>query len=77
MFKDLNVDSLKVFARKLDLPRTLTRKLELTAALDKELRSNLPGIVARLSERRRCVTRLGYHDCSRRTEVFPAPFGVV
>jgi hypothetical protein len=50
MFKDLNVDSMKVFARKLGLPRTLTRKTDLMVALDKELRSNFPGIVARLSE---------------------------
>ena len=42
MFKDLNVDSMKAFASKLDLPRILTRKPELIAALDKELRSNLP-----------------------------------
>ena len=77
MFKDLNVDSLKVFARKLDLPRTLTRKLELTAALDKELRSNLPGIVARLSETECKVLAQAVHgggEISR--ESFKAMYGV-
>jgi hypothetical protein len=49
MLINLNVDSLKVFAGKLDLSKTLTRKPELVAALDKELRVNLQGIVARLS----------------------------
>jgi hypothetical protein len=48
MLNNLNVDSLKVFARKLDLSKTLTRKQELMAALDKELRVNLQGIVVRL-----------------------------
>jgi hypothetical protein len=55
MFKDLNVDTMKAFARKLDLPRILTRKSELTTALDMELRSNLARIVTRLSETERKV----------------------
>jgi hypothetical protein len=77
MFKDLNVDSLKVFARKLDLPRTLTRKLELTAALDKELRSNLPGIVARLSETECKILAQAVHgDGEISRENFKAMYGV-
>ena len=37
MFRDLSVDCMKVFARKLDVPRTLTPELELRPALDGEV----------------------------------------
>jgi hypothetical protein len=50
LLNNLNADSLKVFARKLNLPKTLARRDELMAALDKELRLNLSGVLARLSE---------------------------
>ena len=62
MLTDLNVDSLKVFARKLDLSKTLTRKPELVAALDKELRVNLQGIVARLSDTERKALAQAVHN---------------
>ncbi len=62
MLRDLNVDSLKIFARKLNLPKKLTRKDELLAALDKELQSNLPGIVARLSEAERQLLAHAVHS---------------
>ncbi len=62
MFKDLNVDTMKAFARKLDLPRILTRKAELTAALEKELRSNLARIITRLSETERKALAQAVHN---------------
>jgi hypothetical protein len=37
MFRDLSVDCMKVFARKLDVPRTLMPELELRPALDGEV----------------------------------------
>jgi hypothetical protein len=77
MLKDLNVDSMKVFARKLALPRTLSRKSDLTAALERELRSNLPVIVARLSEIECRVLALAVHSDGRITrERFKAMYGV-
>jgi hypothetical protein len=77
MLKDLNVDSLKVFARKLNLPKTLTRKPELMAALDKELRSNLPGIVDRLSEtERKALVQAVHNGGEVARESFKANYGV-
>ena len=77
MFKDLGVDSMKVFARKLDLPRTLTRKSELTAALEKELRSNLPCIVTRLSEtERKALAQAAHKGGEIARESFKAMYGV-
>ena len=62
MFKDLNVDTMKTFARKLDLPRILTRKSEPMTALDQELRSNLARIVHRLSETERKALAQAVHN---------------
>jgi hypothetical protein len=62
MFKELSVDTMKAFARKLDLPRILTRKPELTAALEKELRSNLARIVTRMSETERKALAQAVHN---------------
>ena len=62
MFKDLNVDTMKAFTRKLDLPRILTRKPELIRALEKELRSNLARIVNRLSETERKALAQAVHN---------------
>jgi hypothetical protein len=74
---NLNVDSLKVFARKLDLSKTLTRKPELVAALDKELRVNLQGIVARLSEtERKALAQAVHNGGTVARESFKALYGV-
>jgi len=77
MREHLNVESLKVFAKKLNLARTLTRKAELIAALDKELRSNLPGVVARLSETECKVLAQAVHNGGKvAQESFRAMYGV-
>jgi hypothetical protein len=77
MLINLNVDSLKVFARKLDLSKTLTRKPELVAALDKELRVHLQGIVARLSETERKALAQAVHNGGMVVrENFKAMYGV-
>ncbi len=77
MLKDLNVDTMKVFARKLSLPRTLSRKSDLTSALDRELQSNLAGIVAQLSETECRVLALAVHgDGSITRERFKAMCGI-
>jgi len=77
MFKDLNVDTMKAFARKLDLPRTLTRKSELETALEKELRLNLGRIVTRLSETERKVLAQAVHNCGAVTrDSFEAMHGI-
>jgi hypothetical protein len=74
---NLNVDSLKVFARKLNLPRTLTRRDDLIDALDKELRSNLPSVVARLSEiERKVLAQAVHHGGTIARESFKAIYGV-
>jgi hypothetical protein len=74
---DLNVDSLKAFARKLDLSKTLTRKPELVAALDKELRVNLEGTVARLSKTERKALAQAVHNGGVvARESFKAMYGV-
>lgn len=62
MFQDLNVDTMKAFARKLDLPQILTRKTELMTALEKELWSNLARIVTRLSETERKTLAQAVHN---------------
>ena len=62
MFKDLGVDTMKAFARRLELPRNLMRKPELMTALDQELRSNLMRIVHRLSETERRVLAQAVHN---------------
>ncbi|MBN1567167.1 MAG: hypothetical protein JXA73_04945 [Acidobacteria bacterium] len=77
MFNNLNVDSLKVFARKLNLTKTLTRRDELKTALDKELRSNLPGVVARLSETEHMALEQAVHNGGTVAhESFKAMYGV-
>lgn len=77
MLKDLNVDSMKSFARKLGLPRAIARRPDLVDALDRELQLNLPGIVARLSEIECKALALAVHGDSGITcERFKAMFGV-
>lgn len=77
MLEDLNVDSMKVFARKLGFPRTVARKPALMAALGNELHSNLPGIVARLTEIECKGLALAVHGDGRITrDRFKAMFGV-
>ncbi len=77
MLNNLNVDSLKVFARKLNLPKTLTRRDELIAALDKELRLNLSGVLARLSEtEHRALAQAVHNGGTVARESFKAMYGV-
>jgi hypothetical protein len=77
MLNNLNVDSLKVLVRKLNLPKILTRRDELMAALDKELRSNLPGIVERLSEtEHKALAQAVHNGGTIARESFKAMYGV-
>lgn len=77
MLNNLNVDSLKVFARKLNLPKTLTRRDELIAALDKELRLNLSGVLARLSEtEHNALVQAVHNGGTVARESFKAMYGV-
>jgi hypothetical protein len=77
MLINLSVGSLKVLARRLGLSKTLTRRPELLAALDKELRLNLQGIVARLSETERKALAQAVHSGGMvARESFKAMYGV-
>ncbi len=77
MLNNLNVDCLKVFARKLNFPKTLTRREELMSALDKELRSNLPGVIGRLSENEyKALAQAVHNGGTVARESFKALYGV-
>jgi hypothetical protein len=77
MLNNLNVDSLKVLARKLNIPKTLTRRDDLMAALDKELRLNLSGILTRLSEtEHKALAQAVHNGGTVARESFKAMYGV-
>jgi hypothetical protein len=73
----LNADVLQALARRVGLPKTVTRKADLVVELDSYVRVNLPSLVAGCSEmEKRLLAEAAYNRGCVDPTVFEAKYGV-
>lgn len=60
---EMNVDTLKILARKLDTAKTVTRKADIISAIENELKHHLADVVGLCSKRERlCLSEAVYNE---------------